>query len=185
MQVCRRDEIYDMAPLVFGIGLPRTGTRSLTKAMELLGFRSKHYFSMAEWHTMVMRKEPQIDFACDLPAPLFIDELAAAFPEARFIYTTRAAETWAPSMRWLLHRNGWRGTSDWPLYRSRLFGDKDQLSHLVHVRENHLARVKNILPARDVLMMDIEAGDGWELLCDWLGLPIPPAPFPFEGRRDA
>jgi hypothetical protein len=28
--------------------------------------------------------------------------------------------------------------------------------------------------------MDITAGDGWEKLCGFLGMPVPDAPFPHE-----
>ncbi|HEX8335676.1 MAG TPA: sulfotransferase [Pyrinomonadaceae bacterium] len=38
------------------------------------------------------------------------------------------------------------------------------------------------MPARRLLVMDITAGDGWEVLCPFLGVEIPDRPFPHENR---
>lgn len=174
---------YSMQEIIFGIGLPRTGTRSLTAAMTALGYRSQHYFDQQQWSSLVMRQEPQIDFACDLPVPIFMDDLAASFPNARFIFTDRGLDTWGPSMRALLSRNGWGRSSEWARWRELLLGREDNLPHLLRVFSNYREKAKNLSASRDVLFMDIEKGDGWEPLCEWLGAPIPNAPFPKVGVR--
>jgi hypothetical protein len=38
------------------------------------------------------------------------------------------------------------------------------------------AEVQRVVPAERLLVW--EAGDGWEPLCDFLGLPVPAASFP-------
>src|SRR5207237_3908 len=48
---------------VFGIGLSRTGTTSLTRALELLGYRAKHY-PTAESHF------EEYDALTDTPVPV-------------------------------------------------------------------------------------------------------------------
>ena len=35
----------------------------------------------------------------------------------------------------------------------------------------------------DLLVMDIEQGDGWDKLCDFLGCPVPDKPLPWKNRR--
>ena len=34
----------------------------------------------------------------------------------------------------------------------------------------------------DLLVLDVTAGDGWEPLCQFLGMPVPERPFPWENR---
>jgi len=38
------------------------------------------------------------------------------------------------------------------------------------------------IPPHRLLVMDVTRGDGWDLLCPFLGLPIPSEPFPHENR---
>ena len=47
----------------------------------------------------------------------------------------------------------------------------------------HERRVRAHFAGRpdDLLVMDITAGDGWEQVCPFLGLPVPDAPFPRRG----
>lgn len=186
--------LYDMKEIIFGVGLPRTGTRSLAKAMSMLGYRTGHYFDRAQFLGTVLRKDPQVDFACDLPIPLFMNELAEVFPCARFVYTARSLDVWGPSMRRLIARNGWTESSDWHHWRQQLFGADDALPHLLRTYKAHEAKVALLARDRDVLRLDIGAGDGFDILCDWLGLPAPVlrkgdgavllAPFPHEGASN-
>lgn len=185
--------LVDPKEMVFGIGLPRTGTRSLTKAMALLGYNTGHYFDRAQFVGSILRRGPLIDFACDLPIPLYIDELAAAFPRARFIFTERALHTWAPSISELLERNGWMDASDWSHWRYQMFGRDETLPHLLRVYKEYQAKAAKLAQTRDVLFMDIEAGDGFDVLCKWLGRDLPTMTggdgvvsrivFPHEGAR--
>jgi hypothetical protein len=47
----------------------------------------------------------------------------------------------------------------------------------------HVHRVRAYFADRpgDLLVMDIAAGDGWGVLCPFLGLPTPDTPFPRRG----
>ena len=46
------------------------------------------------------------------------------------------------------------------------------------------ARVISEIPPDRLLVMDIPAGDGWEKLCPFLGVPIPDAPFPHAYKTE-
>jgi hypothetical protein len=68
------------AEKVFGIGLSRTGTTSLNKALNTLGLRSFHWRFPPE--NRILRFET----------------LSRMFPNAKFIYTTRPIDTWVPAV---------------------------------------------------------------------------------------
>jgi hypothetical protein len=36
----------------------------------------------------------------------------------------------------------------------------------------------------DLLIIDVTAGEGWELLCPFLGVPVPNRPFPWSHKTD-
>jgi hypothetical protein len=46
----------------------------------------------------------------------------------------------------------------------------------------HNERVIAEVPPERLLVMDIAAGEGWEKLCPFLGVPIPPEPFPVANK---
>ena len=39
-----------------------------------------------------------------------------------------------------------------------------------------------VLRPGDFLVINIPAGEGWDKLCPFLGLPVPDAPFPLKNR---
>lgn len=83
---------------VFGIGLSRTGTTSLCRAMEILGYRTIHcprdIVEIAGW----------CDACADITVSMRYKHLDKVFPESRFIYTTRERESWLNSCE--SHFNG-------------------------------------------------------------------------------
>ena len=46
------------------------------------------------------------------------------------------------------------------------------------------ASVEATVPAHRLLVMDITRGDGWEKLCPFLGVCVPPVPFPHAHKSD-
>ena len=50
-------------------------------------------------------------------------------------------------------------------------------------RTEHERRVRAYFADRpdDLLVIDISAGEGWEALCPFLGVPVPDKPFPRRG----
>jgi hypothetical protein len=51
-------------------------------------------------------------------------------------------------------------------------------------RAEYLADLDRYFAKRpgDLLVINIPAGDGWEKLCPFLGVPVPDLPFPFKNR---
>ncbi len=93
---------------VFGIGLARTATTSLTAGLEMLGFRSMHwphdpttrrelvrYLSgKAPFHLTVAE---EYDAITDTPVACVFKELATKYPRSKFVLTVRRMEDWLDS----------------------------------------------------------------------------------------
>ena len=184
---------------VIGAGLSRTGTLSLKFALEHLGFGPCcHAIEMLssvreqfplwlqvaqgapDWDAMFARFSSTVD----LPANKYWRELAAHFPDAKVILSTRDADTWLES----LHRSILAPTSvermgqnpmvamlqaafmDFPVAQT---GDRDFMIDYFHQWE---ADVIAAFPPERLLVY--RPGDGWEPLCAFLGVPVPAEPYP-------
>ncbi len=82
---------------LFIIGLPRTGTTSISVALLDYGFKvahtayTKHAFELA-------------DVISDAPCFSDYKELDKLFPGSKFVYLDRTLENWVPSMQMLLNK---------------------------------------------------------------------------------
>lgn len=192
---------------VIGAGFGRTGTASLKQALEELGYVKCHHMSevfgdsrQADWWDRASRGEA-VNWhevfdgfkACvDWPSATYYKELAACFPDAKVILSTRDPESWYRSAResvypisvafppWITAlskpmrklkratiRAVWDGT-----FESR-FEDK---AYALRVFHRHIDEVKEAIPADRLLIH--RATDGWEPLCQFLGKSIPDSPYP-------
>lgn len=121
----------------------------------------------------------------------------AAFPAAKVILTVRDPDRWYASVRDTLYSLK-TATDDYPagraargfeagrkhfvFYENRiwedLFGGRfDDRDHAVTVFQRHVADVQRHVPAERLLVYEV--GQGWEPLCHFLRVPVPPEePFP-------
>lgn len=172
---------------VFGVGLSRTGTTSLHRALQILGFRARHYPSLRMLPGRLWIAEGELrrhDALTDLPAARFFRQLDARFPGSRFVLTVRDEEAWLASCeRYPPFGPGFRPKRRLRAMRRAVYGterfDRERFrdawrAHLAAVREHFRGR------GDDLLEMDVTAGEGWETLCPFLGLAVPDAPFPHE-----
>ena len=85
----------DDSGLVFGIGLSRTGTSSLSAALRSLGYEVVHHprvlsqFLSGDY--LVPSYVPGTGFT-DAPIAFAFPHLLRAYPQARFVYTYRDVE---------------------------------------------------------------------------------------------
>jgi hypothetical protein len=108
------------------------------------------------------------------------------FPGSRFILTWRDAEIW------------WRSTSRWLTvqhagdearmhrFLKHVGADRVDRDRFVSAYLEHNRAVRAYFGDRpDFLAINFEQGDGWNRLCDFLGVPIPTVDFPHEnaGQR--
>jgi hypothetical protein len=210
-----------MAMKILGVGLSRTGTSSLQAALEILGFRCRHY-DIKRLHDVLdgsnpcpdFRRYDDIDALVDLPTAYFYDELTVAYPDCKCILTIRNIDDWWRSIsrhfnqhyklplpefiyfRARLKRHAMRLFSlhhaD-PIYdynffvtqlRNYVYGSSTPHEYLYRKKyTEHNERVVRKIPFDRLLIMDIPGGDGWEKLCPFLGVAIPPIRFPHENRQ--
>jgi hypothetical protein len=82
---------------IFIIGLPRTGTTSISVAL------LEHGFKVA--HTAYTKRAFELaDVVSDAPCFADYQELDKLFPNSKFVYLDRALERWVPSMQMLLNK---------------------------------------------------------------------------------
>ena len=193
---------------VVGAGLPRTGTTSLTKALEHLVGGCSYHMSVipghpfdlgAGWDQALAGETPDWDqmfdgytAAVDWPASMFWRELSVANPDALVLLSLRdSAETWwqsanatiLPVARLALAPdwNEGRGLLD---LLERFTGSKqwDDPARLMNAYEQHNTAVKqSISPHR---LLEWRAAEGWAPLCRALDVPVPDLPFPWTNRRE-
>ena len=178
---------------VFGLGLSKTGTSSLTEALNLLGVPSIHYphdaRTLQELRAGRYRLSILDEFqgATDIAVAPFYAQLDRAFPGSRFILTVREKEAWLRSceVHWRLLMQWWENFPDFKRFHefasACAYGAVEfSRERFSSVYDTHAAGVRAYFRERpgDLLVMDICAGDGWEKLCPFLGLDAPAAPFP-------
>jgi len=193
----------DLAPLptrIFGIGMHKTATTSLDRALTLLGYDSAHWldahWARAIWDQMTATGRSSTlerHYAvCDLPITLLYRELDRGYPGSRFILTVRDEVDWLRSARdhWDRRRNPYRDAWDTDPVTHRLhralYGRKkfDALVFLERYRRHNREVAEYFAGRDDLLVMDMDghaAGGhaaGWPELCRFLGRPVPAGPFP-------
>ena len=184
---------------IFCIGLNKTGTRSLHEALQILGLSSVHWGG-PDLSTAVQRAaeiRAAVERALQEGRPLLADLEAAdaysdihaltinfdvldrQYPGSKFILTVRDLADWLASReRHVMANLTYRERGEYA--GSFLSADVDGWAEEMVA---HDARVRSHFAGRpdDLLVMDISAGDGWERLCPFLGVPVPAVPFPRRG----
>lgn len=173
---------------IFGIGLSRTGTTSLSKAFALLGYDLIHYPSEEQLHDL----GPAIG-ACDLPVARFYKDLDKRYPGSKFIYTVREKESWLKSIKRHMDAKPYATLNEWgkknrdAVYEWTYFDRNNYLKNY----DEHDKDIREYFDGReeDLLEIDICSGEGWEKMLPFLekmGLPLPSniedIPFPHSNK---
>lgn len=172
---------------IFGIGLSKTGTSSLTKALKILGYKAKHFpikllCSRNGKLSVNLNYAEKYEVMTDLPIARFYRELYYAYPNSKFILTTRDMEDWLDSCRrhfWpgqIFKGDNWINRLHQDVYNSIDF-DRDSYKDAFRKHEDEVASFFENKTDK-LLVMDITNGEGWKPLCDFLDRPIPQKQFP-------
>jgi len=192
-----------MSLQVIGAGLGRTGTMSLKVALEQLGFRNCHHMievwanlpSIGDWlEAADGRPDWEKIFAgfqatVDYPGCHFWRELTAAYPKAKVLLTVRDPNDWFESTQATVfspHMRGQMGDSPARTFVEKTvwneFGSNiDNRDYMVKAFERHTAEVKRAIPKDRLLVFEV--AQGWQPLCEFLGVPVPSKPFPRLNSR--
>ena len=171
---------------IFGVGANRTGTTSLTKALKILGFESSHWDHHNDIAKEIIKNSFKFQFlktydaVTDLPIPSLFDQLDNAYPSSKFILTVRDVENWIRSEE-KHHRNLPDPIFEvFLMYGSWTFNKELFTKRYIEHNDRVLEYFKN--RPNDLLVMNLEEGDGWVKLCAFLGKDVPNAPFPFLNK---
>jgi len=176
---------------VLGVGLSRTGTFSLCQALQILGYNTLHWAPERLRDVMIgannnpdFRRYDDVDAVTDLPAAIFYRELRTAYPECKLILTTRDIDSWYSSVKFHYEARvpaNMRGQPNMFMEaqatQAYVYGSAG-VSEFLYKKKflDHNRQVLNDYPG--TLIMDIPGGDGWEKLCDYLGMLVPDVEFP-------
>lgn len=173
---------------ILSVGYPRTGTRTLWKALRTLGFNALHHddervplFPAIDQN---FRLYDDVDAATE---EIYWREVAGAYPDAKIILTVRDVDAWWASVQFVVNQN--RCLLDpWKIDRydhiqRLLYGSASPVEYLYKKRfVEHSQQVHERL-SRRLLVLRMTQDDCWKPLCEFLGVAIPNEPWPWENRR--
>ena len=190
-----------MALKVIGSGLGRTGTKSMQSALNILGVGPCHHMvevfahpeSMALW-IEAGKGRPDWDaiFAgyhsmVDYPGAHHWRALAAYYPDAKVLHTVRDPDQWFDSTQATIFAPdsaavaGTERADFFMSFTGALRPHLQDRAYMTQYFRDHTAEVKATIPPERLLIY--QAGDGWEPLCKFLGVPVPDVPYPSENSR--
>ncbi|XP_039264768.2 uncharacterized protein LOC120340550 [Styela clava] len=220
---CKALQISVIKMKVIYAGYPKTGTKTITAALRILGFSVYDFMENTTilgkdwvkifrdgWTTEdFKRMYENVDAVSDMPPCYFWEEIHKAFPEAKIILTTRDEESWYRSLVKQMRSNesSWAlkilsilsptgrlsfkillgsiiglqalGIKDSLLWKPfKRFALNEQLSKLKF--RMHNAYVLQNAPPEKLLVYNYN--QGWEPLCEFLGVPVPDVPFPHKNK---
>jgi hypothetical protein len=192
-----------MSLKVIGAGFGRTGTLSLKMALEQLGFGPCYHMvevfknpQAPTWWIEAADGKPDwrkifdgYNATVDWPGATFYAELADVYPDAKVILTEREPEAWFASTQATIFPNATPPDDPAPfpqMFRKvigRLFDNRmREHDHVIDVFARHNAAVRRrIAPSR---LLVYEVTQGWEPLCDFLGVPVPSVPMPKANSKE-
>jgi Sulfotransferase domain len=192
---------------VIGVGFGRTGTLSLKLALERLGRGPCHHMieliddpgQQEMWARVAAGDPPDWNrlyrgyrATVDWPGVRFWRELTSRFPEAKVILTVRDPRAWYRSVSESIYRVSAMPVDD-PLTDARRqivsrfvwegeFGGRfTDAEYAMKVFTEHNDAVRREIPPGRLL--EYEISQGWRPLCDFLGVPVPDAPFPHSNDQ--
>jgi len=194
-----------MSLKVVGAGVGRTGTHSLKIALErLLNGPCHHMIEIlgdpaqasgwidavegrpVDWSTMPVGYVSLVDW----PGCSFWPELSEANPDALVLLSLRDPESWYRSASDTIFQTFDMVPPElrpWMEAVRKLFGDRfsdrfEDPTAMMDAFERHNSAVRKAIPSARLL--EWEPGDGWDPICDRLGLDVPNEPFPITNTTD-
>ncbi len=185
---------------VFGIGLSRTGTKSLTMALNQLSFKVIHYPSgqtilneleSGNYNFSVLK---EFDGITDITVAPYYAQLDQLFPDSKFILTVRDKDSWLRSIE--AHWSGKPVLETAPdneakmklrrLLRLAVYGtyvfNKERLSYVYDLHYKNVIEYFKDRPD-SLLAINICGGESWDKLCPFLNLPLLNKPFPSMRKK--
>lgn len=193
-----------MALEIIGAGMGRTGTASLKVALEALGIGRCYHMSEVlknpgfvqgwvdaadgnpDWDAIFSGYAATVDN----PGCNYWRELAAHYPTAKVILTTRDANKWFESTSETIHsadfarhmENSPFGEMIQKTIWNRMDNRMQDREYMVDFFNTRSAEIIASIPAEKLLVYQVS--DGWEPLCEFLNVPLPDMEFPRINSRN-
>lgn len=179
--------MHTHTPKIFGIGLSKTGTTSLARALEILGYKTRDYIGVTKYiagdlSSVNLQEIDANNAFTDTPIPSFYKQLDEKYPNSKFILTTRNMDDWLRSCkkqftkRMVERQTEATSQLHTDLYGCFEFDPEKYASGYTRFIDCALDYFSN--RRQDLLVTDICGGENWEELCAFLGKPVPDVPFP-------
>ncbi len=194
-----------MALNLIGAALPRTGTMSLKKALEMLGFGPcyhMHELFLHPQHLPIWENALEKKFGglstifqhytaiLDTPGCLLWREFSRLYPDAKVLLLERDPKDWYRSFADTVYPmlSGKTADNDPILEFARrqfldgfLKGRFADREFAVKEISRYYKEVRENIPSERLLVYRID--DGWGPSCDFLGVPVPKFRFPIKNSR--
>lgn len=175
-------------PKVFGVGIAKSGTKTLGRCFRELGYRNCSIRddlvpAAVGDPAAVIAATGDFDSFEDFPWFWFYEPLAARYPDARFVLTRRHDDdTWRRSFH-----NHMRTIPAERIELGRQLAERFLPGVPIDdLHEVHNERVRAFFADKPGRLLEVcwEETPSWEPLCAFLGQPVPNVPFPHENRGD-
>lgn len=179
---------------VFEIGVAKTGTTSLGRAYEILGFKHKAedpdlYLKFINNYDYEILFEVIDKYDAFQDGPWHNKDvdykiLDEKYPNSKFIILERDDESWIRSNEKFYSPKYHKDWENWEysfLIDNRWVTQRESvIEEKLNYKKSKYLEIKEYFKDRqnDLLIMNICDGQGWEVLCPFLGKEIPNVPFP-------
>lgn len=190
---------------VFGIGLSRTATNSLSEALKIYGYKTAHWLNddkeIIGWGDFL-----EYDALCDTSVSFIFETIYFAYPDAKFIYTVRNEKDWLDSIVKHFHwvggfdkllprceenkrKSGRVGTPLWKIIHRSLYANNKNWLDAYKAYDKRVTEFFD--DKKDVSFLKIDLTDKsytsldkWRMLGKFVGAKhIPLLPFPHKNKK--
>lgn len=159
---------------VINLGLPRTGTQSLHKALQILGYSSRHYAATLDSFA-------DYSAVCELSIDIPIADVVEKYPDAIYLWTCRDYDEWFASVARTHPKAKPRWNPFWKLpcteWEECLFKRCNEALANCGIEAVRMIHATDPERAWDDL-----SGRAWDDLCSALNMPAPEEPWPRMDR---
>ena len=202
-----------MSIKIIGAGFPRTGTMSLKRGIEALGFGPCYHMidfvrdnstidfwerkfrrQNNDWSTLLSQHQSIVDF----PGSLFYKELMTFYPEAKVILTYRDSESWYESVKSTVISTG-KGIGNKEISKA----EKQRVENFKRMRQLIWGEVfegrqddksymieryeQHNIEVKEIVpseqLLEYSVKEGWSSLASFLGVDVPASAFPHANLR--
>jgi len=199
-----------MALKIIGAGLPRTGTNSLKRSLEMLGISKCYHMKTlltnpdqlhfwlqleetgsTDWDTLYNGFQGSVDFPC---YPFYKEHLKR-YPDAKVILTVRDFDSWYKSVKSTIWTAGPQNLGEKLMMLGRMLTNPRVKRVIMCIKfvkrmlweKQFQGRFEDASYAEEVFNRHTEVydvRDGWGPLCEFLEVTAPTEPLPHLNKKE-